>query len=189
VFAVPWKSIIDQYPDDVKRKIDLFVGEGLSPRAIYEWLEANVYPQFRESGSVEFCVSRKTVYNYMKKHVPEKRVVFGSYIREALKRVDDDIDAMAKLREYIRALEGLLGKFDLSGKLSLREIGEMRRLLHELTEATRKHVDLEIRLGLREGKEEESKENILDRLRGELEEKEKKKKEKEAEVLGKAVGT
>ena len=177
------KYIVESYPLVVREKIDYFISEGFNPLSIFKWLEENMYPVWRKERKQEWCVSRKTIYNYMKKRCPENLLVSATYLEGARKRFGEDVDVMGKLRENITTLEALIKKFDLSEKMSIKQIGSMRLLLHEVSEAYRKYMDLEIRLGLRkEEKKEETTENILERLK-------KAQEKKEDEILQKATGT
>jgi len=161
----------------VREKIDYFISEGFTPLAIYKWLEENLYPKWREEGKDEFCVTRRTIYNYMKNRCPENMLVSDTYLQEARKRVDDDVDSLFEIRESIKILDKLILSFDLKD-LSLGEKGELRRLLHEKIESQKKYMELQMRLGLvKETEKEDSTEDILEKLKKAQDEKRRKEEE------------
>lgn len=173
--GVPRTGVVEQFPVEIREKIDAFIGLKLSPRSIYEWLSENVYPRWREEGRDNLCVTRKTIYNYMRNRCPENLVVSDSYLRAATERVEDGVDTLEKIRGNIATLERLLSQFDLKVSLNMPQISQARLLTQALLDANLKLLELEIRLGLREAKDlEKDEENVLDRLRREAKEREEK---------------
>jgi len=181
VICLPRRFIVESFPLEVREKIDFFISEGFNPRSVFDWLSDNVYPKWREEGKSELCVTRRTIYNYMKNRCPENLLVSNLYLKEAKKRVDDDIDTMANLRENIANLKKLIDKYDLNGELSEKAIGTIRLLIMALNEVNLKYAELQIRLGLKDEKVKETPEDILEKLKREQEEKEKEALQKVVE--------
>jgi len=144
VIDLPRRFIVEGFPLEVREKIDFFISEGFNPRSVFEWLQENIYPKWREEGKNELCVTRRTIYNYMKNRCPENLLVSDSYLKEARKRVDEDIDAMEKIRGNIASLEDLLNQFDLTGKMTVPQISQVRLLLQALLMANQKYLELQM---------------------------------------------
>ena len=175
------KFIVEQFPIDVREKIDFFIGEGFNPLSIFRWLEENVYPKWRKDGKGEFCVTRRTIYNYVKNRCPENLLVSDSYLKEARKRVDDDINSIGEIRSSINVLDKLIKSFNLDNP-TLKEKGELRRLIKEKIESEKKFMELQIRLGLvKDVKKVDTTDDILERLRKEQKIREEKTLEKVVE--------
>ena len=112
VFVLARKYIVESYPLVVREKMDYFVSEGFSPLSIFKWLEATMFPVWRKERKQEWCVSRKTVYNYMRKRCPENLLASDSYLRDARKRVDSNVDSMGEIRDSLKLIDDLIKTFD-----------------------------------------------------------------------------
>jgi hypothetical protein len=169
----PRGKIIESYPPDVKEQIDRMIDANFTARMIYEWLKVNWFPKWEKSHP-EWCVTERTVENYLRYYAPEKRLLSASYIRSAVERLEEDVKIREDIQKAISELWQLYEKAD-SDK-------EKRLILRDIILSERVYFDICARLGIIEEKQKmESEESFAKML-------EKLRKEREKEILKKALG-
>lgn len=142
--------VIDEYPDEVRKKIEHLIGSNFNGRAIHQWLEREWFVKWRESGQDNLIITERTVRNWVRNYAPQKRLLSQSYIDSAVKRMGEDINAIEELGRVIHEMRELANSFPDEGELSLRQKGEKRRILKEIANISDMYEKLRMRLGLTE---------------------------------------
>ena len=181
-------KIIDKYPDEVRKKIEYLIDSNFNGKSIYEWLNANWFPKWKQNGMENLIVGERTVRNWLRNYAPEKRLLSQSYINNAVKRMDEDINAIEEIGKVLRGLIDLANSFK-EGDLSLKQKGEKRRILKEIANVSDMYEKLRMRLGLSEEKPKETIHHTFIDMVKEIKHKHEDKKEKteEEKLYEKAV--
>ena len=183
---MPRGKILDEYPPEVRKKIAEMVEANYTGKMIYEWLEKNYYPKWRKEHP-DWVVGLRTVQNFLRYVCPEKRLLSSSYIREAVKRMESDIDTLERLERSIQRLENLADSFKDEKELSLKEKAELRRISKELVNAYNIYTNLLMRLGVLEEAPKKIESISLTGKLEELRRKAKERKSKEEELYERVV--
>jgi len=181
-------KIIDKYPDEVRKKIEYLIDSNFNGKSIYEWLNANWFPKWKQNGMENLIVGERTVRNWLRNYAPEKRLLSQSYINNAVKRMGEDIDTLEVMQKALKDMMELARGFP-EDKLSLRDKGEKRRILKEIANISQMLEGLRIRLGLSEEKPKETIHRTFIDMVKEIKHKHDDKKEKteEEKLYEKAV--
>lgn len=179
-------EIIDEFPDEVKKKIDGMIENHFSAKDIHDWLSVNMFPEWK-TNHPEWCVTKKTVQNYYRLKVPEKRLLHPSYVHSAMRRTHEDIDVLDNIGETVRELGKLIKSLKEKGTLDNKDIGELRRLHKEFRDSNKILFDLRSRLGLIKEEPKKFVQFSFSKKLEELKEEREKEKSEEEKLYEKVV--
>ena len=178
-------EIIEEYPTEVKTEIDKMIERQPNAQFIFDWLEKTWFPKWKDSHS-EWCVTKRTIQNYIRLKAPEKTLVHPAYVREAIKRTHKDIDVLNNIGVTIEKLDVLIKKFE-GKELDNKDIGELRRLHKEFRDANKMLFDLHSRLGLIDETPKKSIQFSFSRKLTEIKEKREEEKSEEEKAYEKVI--
>lgn len=178
--------IVEEFPEEVRVDIGKMVSLGYSSIEIYDWLVKTHFPMWREEHP-EWCVTDRTIRNYIEERIPERVVVSRGVIEKAMERVEDDVDALANIKQAIAGIKSLIDKYDRVHILERTEVAELRKLWKEYVEMSDMYIHLQMKLGIVKEMPEKKEITVSEKM-SELKAKmEAEKKKKEDEALVKAV--